>query len=106
MSCKICEKITPRDSFKDVNEYAEIINLLSEMEKKGEIEPTYMTCPFDRVFGNLEEKVIAFYSRRMFHQVKCTNCGEIYGLICDVELGDGQLKINEKVFNPDDYPSK
>lgn len=78
--------------------YGMILRSLKDMVDAGELEVTYATCPFDQVFAGGK-----FYSRRMFHQVKCTGCGEIYGLICDVELGDGQLKTNHKVFNPDDY---
>lgn len=106
MSCKVCEKITLKDSFKDVMEYAETIRLLADMEIAGEIKPTYMTCPFDRVFADPEKKMIAFYARRMFHQVQCTQCGAIYGLVCDVERGAAQLKENPKIFNPDDYVIK
>ncbi len=103
MSCPQCEKIKVRDSFPDSLEYARTIRLLKDMEDAGEIEVTYATCPFDDVFGQGRNRG-KFYAKRMFHQVRCTKCGEIYGLICDVELGDAQLKVNAKVFDPKDYP--
>lgn len=106
MSCNVCEKIKLKDSFKDVAEYAETVRLLDGMVKNGELEAAFLSCPFDRVFGNPDTGEIAFYSRKMFHQVRCKKCGTIYGLICDTMLGDGQLKINSKVFNPADYPDK
>ena len=101
--CPQCEKIKCRDSFKDSLEYAQTIRLLKDMEDAGEIEVTYATCPFDDVFGQ-GKNAGRFYAKRMFHQVRCTACGEIYGLICNVELGDAQLKTNPRVFDPKNYP--
>ena len=107
MSCEICKKIPASDNyFRDVTVYADIVKTLEDMVKAGDLETTYMTCPFDRIFGNRKTGQIAFYDQKMFHQVRCKKCGEIYGLFCDVSVGVGQIKTNPKVFNPDDYDKK
>ncbi len=106
MSCKICGIIPASDSyFRDVAVYADIARVLDEMVKDGKLETTYMTCPFDRIFSDKNGN-IAFYAPKMLHQVRCKECGKIYGLFCDVEVGVGQIKENDKVFNPDDYNKK
>lgn len=99
MRCSHCEKIKLRDSVPNVVEYALIIRQLEDLVNAGELEVTYQTCPFDKVFGEDNK----FYAPRMFHQVRCTNCGQVYGLICDTRLGDAQLKMNHKVFDPEEY---
>lgn len=99
MSCKQCEKIKLRDSIPDVMEYGDVIRQFKEMTDAGELEVTYQTCPFDWVFGDGSR----FFAPRMFHQVRCTSCGTIYGLICDTRIGEAQLKTNPRVFNPNDY---
>ena len=100
MRCHKCEKIKLRDSIPNVVEYAETIRQLEDLVNAGDLEVTYQTCPFDKVFG-FDNK---FFSPRMFHQVRCTRCGQVYGLFCDTRLGDAQLKMNHKVFDPNDYP--
>ena len=101
MSCEICGKIPVSDSyFRDVTVYADIVRMLDEMVKEEKLETTYMTCPFDRIFAD-EKGNVMFYAPKMLHQVRCKNCGTIYGLFCDVETGVGQIKVNDKVFNPD-----
>ena len=37
--------------------------------------------------------------------IRCAKCGTIYGMLLNTRTG-GQIKINDKVFNPDDYPDK
>ena len=46
-----------------------------------------------------------WYAEKLFHQFRCTKCGTIYGMLCNTHTG-GQIKINDKVFDPADYPDK
>ncbi len=66
-----------------------------------EVEMTYQTCPLDKIMDNDNK----WYAEKLFHQFRCTKCGTIYGMLCNTHTG-GQIKINDKVFNPADYPDK
>ena len=46
-----------------------------------------------------------WYAEKLFHQFRCTKCGTIYGMLCNTHTG-GQIKINDKVFDPADYHDK
>ena len=48
---------------------------------------------------------IGSLARMLIHQFRCTKCGTIYGMLCNTHTG-GQIKINDKVFDPADYPDK
>ncbi len=77
------------------------IEAFANMVKAGYLEPCYMSCPLDMIILPSGE----FYGDRLFHQFRCTSCGTVYGMLVNTHLG-GQIKINEKAFDPDDYPDK
>jgi hypothetical protein len=67
----------------------------------GDAEIVYQNCAFDK----LMDKENHWVKQKFFHQFRCTHCGTIYGMLFNVNVG-GQIKINDKVFNPKDYPDK
>ena len=89
MRCEQCEKI-PLVEIHTPQEYMLCIGSLARMLLAGEVEMTYQTCPLDKIMDN---------------DNKCTKCGTIYGMLCNTHTG-GQIKINDKVFDPADYPDK
>jgi len=82
-------------------EYMICIDSFGRMVEKGEMELVYATCPLDTVIDEQGR----FYSRKLFHQFRCTSCGTIYGMYVDATQG-GEIKINDKIFDPDDYQAK
>ncbi|NLZ45576.1 MAG: hypothetical protein GX896_02685 [Clostridiales bacterium] len=96
--CAQCEKISLLDSLPNPASYLMALDSMNSMIEAKELVMTYQTCPIPDVL-----KGGKFFTQKMFHQVQCTKCGTVYGLLCDTGMGDGQLKINPKVFNPDDY---
>ena len=97
MRCKQCEKVAVCE-IKTPLEYSYALEALSKMVKAGELEITYQTCPMELIIL----KDGRFFADKLFHQFRCTKCGTVYGMfICG-----GEIKINDKVFDPSDYPDK
>ena len=90
MRCEQCEKI-PLAEIHTPQEYMLCIGSLARMLLAGEVEMTYQTCPLDKIMDNDNK----WYAEKLFHQFRCTKCGT-----------GGQIKINDKVFDPADYPDK
>ena len=58
------------------NEYIMCIDSFQRMIDKGEMELVYATCPLDSVIDSEGR----FYTRKLFHQFRCTNCSSVYGI--------------------------
>lgn len=96
--CSQCQIIALTDAIPNPGSYLMMLEAINAMVEAGEVEITYQTCPIPDVLKDGK-----FFAPRLFHQFRCTKCGTIYGLLCDTQGGDGQLKINPKVFNPEEY---
>lgn len=82
-------------------EYLLCANALLGVLLSGDVEMTFASSPL----GRIVDEDMKFTQSRYFHQFRCTTCGTIYGMLFDTQRG-GEIKINEKVFNPADYPDK
>lgn len=100
MRCKQCEKVAVCE-IKTPLEYSYALEALSKMVKAGELEITYQTCPMELIIL----KDGRFFADKLFHQFRCTKCGTVYGMFINTKCG-GEIKINDKVFNPSDYTDK
>lgn len=100
MRCKQCEKVAVCE-IKTPLEYSYALEALSKMVKAGELEITYQTCPMELIIL----KDGRFFADKLFHQFRCTKCGTVYGMFINTKCG-GEIKINDKVFDPSDYPDK
>ena len=98
--CEQCEMI-PVVRIHNPTEYMMCAESFARTVAKGDLEMVYATCPLDRVIDEQGR----FYTRKMFHQFRCTGCGTLYGMFVDATQG-GEIKINDKVFDPDDYEEK
>ena len=101
MRCPICENI-PLVEFHNPLEYMMAVNAAENMLRQGNIEMIYQTCPLDEVM----DKDGKFYSGRIFHQFRCAMCGTIYGMLASPLAGGGEIRINSKPYDPDDYKDK
>ena len=86
---------------KTPQEYLMCVDSLQKMVDAGMAEIVFQTIPLHAV----RDEYNVWGAEKMFHQFRCTKCGTIFGMLINVNKG-GQLLINEKVFNPDDYPTK
>ncbi len=100
MRCGQCEKIAVCE-VRTPMEYIHVLECFDKMVKAGELEITFQSCPLDLVLL----KNGKFFAEKLFHQFRCTKCGTIYGMFVNTKCG-GEIKINDKVFNPDDYADK
>lgn len=99
MRCKKCS-IIPVDDIGSPAEYFEALENFSIMCENGILEPVFESVPVSRMLGVGIES-----AKKYFHQFRCRDCGTIYGMFVNTACG-GQIKINEKVFDPADYPDK
>ena len=101
MRCPICENI-PLIEFKNPLEYMMAVNAVTNMVVQGNAEMLYQTCPLDKVV----DKDGKFYSDKIFHQFQCAMCGTIYGMLANPLAGGGEIRINSKPYDPNDYKDK
>lgn len=99
MRCEQC-KAVPLTNIHTPQEYLLCIGSLTRMVLAGDAEIVYQNCPFHQLMNSNNEWV----KEKFFHQFRCTKCGTIYGMLFNTKVG-GQIKINDKVFNPADYPN-
>ena len=98
--CEQCKNV-PIAEIHNPTEYMLCVGSLARMCLAGEAEIVYQTCPLDQIMDSENR----WYAEKIFHQFRCPKCGTIYGMLLNTRTG-GQIKINDKVFNPDDYPDK
>ncbi len=98
--CDQCELI-PIVQIHNPAEYTLCVESFLRTVIKGDLEIVYASCPLEEVIDEQGR----FYSRKLFHQFRCTKCGTIYGMYVDATQG-GEIKINDKIFDPDDYEDK
>ncbi|MBO5558406.1 hypothetical protein [Ruminococcus sp.] len=98
--CEQCENIMVRE-IRSPQEYLLCANSLVGLLISGDVEMTYSTCPL----GRIVDEDMKFTMGKYFHQFRCTKCGTIYGMLFNTQRG-GEIRINEKVFDPADYPDK
>ena len=97
MRCDNCNMI-PIIEFNSPVDYLAALEAFDKMVKHGTMEIAYQNMPIDIMLAggiNLKEK--------FFHQFRCPECGTIYGMFVNMRAG-GQIKIDERVFDPADYP--
>lgn len=100
MRCEQCENI-PECEIRTPIDYLNSIQAFGNMMRAGLLEVTYQTCPLENIFDDEGR----FYAEKLFHQFRCTKCGTIYGMFVNAR-GGGEIKINDKAFDPADYPDK
>ena len=98
--CEQCENIMVREIISP-QEYLFCANSLVGLLIAGDVEMTFSNCPL----GRIVDDDMKFTKNRYFHQFRCTKCGTIYGMLFNTKTG-GEIRINDKVFNPEDYPDK
>ena len=98
--CEQCENIMLRE-IKSPQEYLLCANSLVGILLSGDVELTFSNCPL----GKIVDDDMKFTKKKYFHQFRCTKCGTIYGMLFNTETG-GEIRINDKVFDPADYPDK
>ncbi len=79
-------------------DYAAALESFAGMVMAGDLKIVYQSFPIELL---LRPAIIK--KNKFFHQFRCNNCGTIYGIFMNTRAG-GQIKINEKVFDPKDYP--
>lgn len=82
-------------------EYLLCANSLVGLLLAGDVEMTFSTCSL----GKIVDENMKFTMNKYFHQFRCTKCGTIYGMLFNVQRG-GEIRINDKVFDPGDYPDR
>ena len=98
MRCEHCD-IIPLTEFSDPDDYMMSVETFLMMTKAGVLEIVYQNHPLELVYtGHVGDKV------KFFHQFRCKKCGTIYGMLANT-LSGGEIRINEKVFDPADYGS-
>lgn len=95
--CEKCEMI-PLVEFGSPADYAAALQSFAGMVMGGDMEIVYQSFPIELLLRPGMVKKTKF-----FHQFRCKNCGTIYGMFANTRVG-GQIKINDKVFDPADYP--
>lgn len=99
MRCEKCEMI-PLVDFGSPADYMAALQSFHGMVLQGTVEPLYQSMPIDLMLaGGINT------ADKFFHQFRCKECGTIYGMFVNMKAG-GQIKINEKVFDPTEYPDK
>lgn len=98
--CEQCENVMVREIMSP-QEYLLCANSLVGLLLAGDVEMTYSTCSL----GRIVDADMKFTRNKYFHQFRCTKCGTIYGMLFNTQSG-GEIRINEKVFDPNDYPDK
>ena len=98
--CERCENIMVRE-IRSPQEYLFCCNALLGVLLSGDVEMTFATCPL----GRIVDEDMKFTMGKYFHQFRCTKCGTIYGMLFNTQRG-GEIRINDKVFDPADYPDK
>lgn len=99
MRCEKCSVI-PIDDIRSPAEYFEALENFTFMCDSGMLEPVFESVPVSKL---LTEGVQT--PKKYFHQFRCRDCGTIYGMFVNTACG-GQIKMNEKVFDPAEYPDK
>ena len=98
MRCMNCD-IIPLTEIPTPADYMVSLETFIMMTKAGVLEIVYQNHPIELVFaGHTGNKV------KFFHQFRCKNCGTIYGMFVNT-LSGGEIKINDKVFDPAEYGS-
>ena len=95
--CDTC-KIIPEAEIPDKANYFIAMKTLTAMVNAGDMELVYASCPLENIFDEKQQ----FRAQKYFHQLRCKDCGMIFGVFYNTKAG-GQIKINSKIFNPDDY---
>lgn len=95
--CKKCEMI-PLVEFKSPADYAACLQSFAGMVVAGDMEIVYQSFPIELL---LRPAIVK--KNKFFHQFRCRSCGTIYGILANTRVG-GQIKINEKIFDPNNYP--
>ena len=99
MRCEKCERI-PLIEIDKPEEYVLCLDTFSSMVELGILEIVYQNYPAAAILtGNTNGQ------RKFLHQYRCKNCGTIYGMFVNTNIG-GEIKINDRVFNPAEYPDK
>lgn len=98
MRCEKCRSV-PLTDIHTPQEYILCVGSLTRMVLAGDAEIVYQNCPLDR----LMDKNNRWVKQKLFHQFRCTGCGTVYGMLFNTSAG-GQIKINDKIFDPEDYP--
>ena len=97
-NCPLCSKV-PLVDIKTPQQYLLCIGSMARMVLNGDADIVYQNCPLDQMM----DKDNNWVRKKFFHQFKCRGCGTIYGMLFNTAVG-GQIKINAKVFDPNDYP--
>lgn len=97
-NCAVCNKV-PLVDIHTPQQYILCVGSLARMALNGDVEIVFQNCPL----GDLMDKENNWRKEKFFHQFRCNKCGTIYGMLFNTRAG-GQIKINEKVFDPADYP--
>lgn len=97
--CLNCKNI-PITEFKSPADYMAALQSFDNMVKDGRLGITYQSMDIPTMLAGGINMM-----PRFFHQFICPQCGTIYGMFCNMKAG-GQIKINEKIFDPADYPDK
>ncbi|MBR6872422.1 MAG: hypothetical protein IKN17_02825 [Ruminococcus sp.] len=99
MRCKQCENI-PLTDIKSPADYIAALEAFSRMETAGLLEKVYENFPIEAIFtANTGGRT------KFFHQYRCMGCSTVYGMFVNTTVG-GQIKINEKIFDPSEYEDK
>ncbi len=98
--CEQCSMI-PIVDIHTPQEYILCVGSLARTALDGDVEIVFQNCPIDQLMSKDEDKI--WSKEKFFHQFRCTKCGTIYGMLFNTRTG-GQIKINDKVFDPNDYP--
>ncbi len=98
MRCEQCSMV-PVTDIHTPQEYILCVGSMARMVLSGDAEIVYQNCPIDQ----LMDKDNKWVKEKFFHQFRCTKCGTIYGMLFNTKVG-GQIKINDKVFDPSQYP--
>ncbi|MBR1392986.1 MAG: hypothetical protein IJ561_04035 [Ruminococcus sp.] len=97
--CANCRDI-PITEFKSPADYMAALQSFDNMVKAGRLGITYQSMDIPTMLaGGIN------LMPRFFHQFICPDCGAVYGMLCNMKTG-GQIKINEKVFDPSEYPDR
>ncbi|MBR6102355.1 MAG: hypothetical protein IKP95_07995 [Ruminococcus sp.] len=97
MRCKDCEMI-PLVDIPSPTDYLSAMQSFHGMILQGTMEAVYESMPIElMIAGGINT------AQKFFHQFRCKNCGTIYGIFVNMTAG-GQIKINDRVFDPADYP--
>jgi len=99
MRCNKCDMI-PLEEFGSPADYMNALRSFHGMILDGSVEVVYESMPIELMLAGGINTCPKF-----FHQFRCKTCGTLYGMFANMTAG-GQIKINEKVFDPRNYPDQ